>query len=348
MKISKRFCCNNLLFVVFALLAVCSLSSCFSPPAVRVAASQTLLNKSHDDIRDIAVVVEADSDETRNIEDGLYVVLLNYGYNVVARSDVKTLMKEINFQGSGLTDGDATKIGKMLNVKIVMVARSETSSRRNTNHPSVVETSRLSLRVIDVEDGEVLILANSESQSFSGFTLAKGAALKGVPPLRKQPEGEQFFEKDTGSVENINDITSLDKIAILFTDKNTHKTTAVEDMFMGFLMSYKYKIASRSDVEKALQEINFQGSGLTEQGASRLGKMLNVKAVMVIEIADFKSGRDRSGQHTAVELSARLIDLEKNKLLWVCHKYGFSRGGRDATDAFENAVSSIMSSFPKK
>ncbi|HIJ90601.1 MAG: hypothetical protein OEV89_07515 [Desulfobulbaceae bacterium] len=344
MKISKKVCCDNLPLIIFSIFISLLFSSCSYAPNVRVAASESLRAKGLDDIRDIAVVVDASSVDERNIEDGLYVVLLNYGYNVTARSDIKTLMKEIKFQSSGLTDADASKIGKMLNVKVVMLARGETVQKRGDKR------QKISLKTIDVETGEVLTLAMSDSPYYSWFSLARGAAIKAVPPLNKTlPDEDEFFKISVGCVENKNTITSLDKIAILVKDDKSRKSADVEDIFTGFLMSQKYRIASRSDVKKALDEINFQNSGLTEQGASKIGKMLNVKAVMVVETTAFEHSSDRGVGYLTVELSARLIDIEKNKVLWVANNFGTRGGGWDKdTDAFERAISSMMKAFPKK
>lgn len=98
---------------------------------------------------------------------------------------------------------------------------------------------------------------------------------------------------------------------------------AVEDEFIGSLLQKGYKVASRSDVEKLMQEIAFQESGKTKQAGlpdnkvAQIGKMLNVPAVVIASIqeASTRNLNDGSNAYFAATgtVSARLISVEEGE-----------------------------------
>jgi hypothetical protein len=99
----------------------------------------------------------------------------------------------------------------------------------------------------------------------------------------------------------------------------------VEDQFIEKLLEKGYQVAARSDVTDVLREIQFQQSGLTEADAARVGRMLNVSAVMVVSInlAEVAwqdtwlviNGKPQRNYRAKCNMSARVISVEKAEIL---------------------------------
>jgi hypothetical protein len=103
---------------------------------------------------------DTQSDQQRLVEDEFVQSLLQKGYSITARSDVEAVMKEQGFQRSGLTEGNAAAIGKILNVPAVLVVRiteSSTQSRMNPRIRGQVLEARASMgaRLVGVESAEI-------------------------------------------------------------------------------------------------------------------------------------------------------------------------------------------------
>ena len=103
---------------------------------------------------------EVQTDQQRLVEDEFVQALLAKGYSVASRSDVEAIVKEQRFQRSGLTEGDAAAIGKMLNVPAVLVVRVTEASAQNVMAPKtrryVTEVrATMGARLIGVESGSV-------------------------------------------------------------------------------------------------------------------------------------------------------------------------------------------------
>ena len=69
------------------------------------------------------------------VEDEFVKVLIQKGYSLVSRSDIKLVVVEQQFQKSGLTDDNAVAMGKLLNVPAVMVVRINASGVENQRGP---------------------------------------------------------------------------------------------------------------------------------------------------------------------------------------------------------------------
>ena len=95
----------------------------------------------------------------------------------------------------------------------------------------------------------------------------------------------------------------------------------VEDEFMAELMKKGYTVASRSDVEAVLKELDFQNkSGLTDADAARVGKMLNTQGVIIVEFpgsAEKLVFGNRDYIRLNVRCSARVVSVELNRVLWL-------------------------------
>jgi hypothetical protein len=128
----------------------------------------------------------------------------------------------------------------------------------------------------------------------------------------------------------------------------------MEDSFTMEIIQKGYSVVSRSDVQRVLQEVNFQrNSGLTDSGdrtAAKIGKILNVPAIVLVGVNNVgehehytpaSSGytRRKDGQVSAYSygpssimissaaVSARLIDVQTTDVLWIGQA---SSGGGDS------------------
>ncbi len=93
----------------------------------------------------------------------------------------------------------------------------------------------------------------------------------------------------------------------------------VEDFFAMEMMQKGYRIVERTRVESILAEQDFQRSEVTTaQGAAEIGRVLNVSAVVMLDVSV-------SGEQ--VSLTGRMVDPETAEILWI----GTGRGGTGKT-----------------
>ena len=80
---------------------------------------------------------------------------------------------------------------------------------------------------------------------------------------------------------------SIKKLAVIMRLDKRYKYSEVpyrrvEDIFMFDLLNKGYQVASRSDVQQVMEELHFQDSSLTEKSIAKIGKMLNVSAMLIV------------------------------------------------------------------
>jgi hypothetical protein len=109
----------------------------------------------------------------------------------------------------------------------------------------------------------------------------------------------------------------INKIAVLVMPARNMPTRLIEDEFITSLMRKGYKVPSRSDLEQLMRESKFQRSGLTDGDAARLGKILNVPAVLIVSITEYDVKNSRDYSYVNATMSARLIGVEKTEILWI-------------------------------
>jgi len=160
-----------------------------------------------------------------------------------------------------------------------------------------------------------------------------GCATNSAPPPQPRAENVTAANFDPKSVQ---------KIAVLVQAPTRHNLPReadrmIEDEFISVILGKGYSVASRSDVDAIAREIKFQQSGMTENDAARIGKMLNVPAVLLVNVTDYAVERTKNAPLTALLLSpkgisffetravvgARLISVEKGEILWL-GKHGAS------------------------
>lgn len=108
------------------------------------------------------------------------------------------------------------------------------------------------------------------------------------------------------------DFSSLNKIAIVEVIGRVYGDTVknqISDFYTMELIKKGYTVIERSQVQSVLKEQEFQASDITtNEGAAQAGKVLNVPAVMLINIPKYKE---------KMEMTAKLIDVEDGTILWI-------------------------------
>jgi hypothetical protein len=163
---------------VFAIASAVMLVGCATPRSV------TSANFSPEKYGRVAVIAIAEQPNVnpgllRRMEDEFTMEIINKGYSVVSRSDVQRVVQEMKFQNdSGLTDGRAAKLGKILNVPgIVLVGVNNVGEREKIIPASsgyyrdkkgrvsayssdadsmIISSAAVSARLIDVQTTDVL------------------------------------------------------------------------------------------------------------------------------------------------------------------------------------------------
>lgn len=109
------------------------------------------------------------------------------------------------------------------------------------------------------------------------------------------------------------DFSALDRVAIVEVTGRIYGEAVknqVANMFMMELMERGYTVVERSQVKAVLKEQEFQASDITtDQGAAKAGQILNVPAVMMIDIPKYKDEK--------VSMTAKMIEVETGAVLWV-------------------------------
>ncbi|MHC4387759.1 MAG: CsgG/HfaB family protein [Planctomycetota bacterium] len=83
----------------------------------------------------------------------------------------------------------------------------------------------------------------------------------------------------------------------------------ISDFFVMELLKKGYTPVERRRVQALLKEQEFQASDVTsDEGAARAGRILNVPAVLVINIPTYKE---------SMNMTAKMIDVEDGSILWI-------------------------------
>jgi hypothetical protein len=141
----------------------------------------------------------------------------------------------------------------------------------------------------------------------------------------------------------------------------------IEDVFMRNLLSKGYKLVSRSDIQKLLEEADFQReSALTDGDVVRIGKMLNVPAILIATVARSHvtseirtytvvvNGRERLEKQRVyigyATVGARLVDVETAQVLWVSSRSGSSvlAENQQTDSVIESIATGIARTIPDR
>jgi len=117
-------------------------------------------------VLDVEGAVRGDAAKNQ-IGDFFTIELIKRGYTPVERAKVQSLLKEQEFQSSGLTsDADAAKAGRILNVPAVLLI----------NIPTYKEEINMTAKIVSVEDGGVLWVGSASGSTGKTFSTILGAA----------------------------------------------------------------------------------------------------------------------------------------------------------------------------
>ena len=109
-----------------------------------------------DKVAVIDVIGPVGGEAARNqIADFFAMELLKKGYSPIERAQVHVLLKEQEFQASGVTSTeDAARAGRILNVPVVLII----------NVPEYGEDVEMTAKMLDVEDGSILWMSSGKGK----------------------------------------------------------------------------------------------------------------------------------------------------------------------------------------
>jgi len=320
---------------------------------------------------------QTQSDPQRLVEDVFVQTLLEKGHVVVARSDIKAVLKEQELASSGLTDDNAAAMGKLLNVPAVMVVTiteytSENQRDGKKNAQVIMARASLGARLVSVETGGICWQGrHSLSEAIEGRSELLLLLDKVTEKLaRAFPVKEPA---KTGKKKSSFDPKGIEKLALIMVGDSRSRNLRIDRKMdpsdqqrlvedkLGILLGNKgYALVSRSDLQSVMQEKQFQESGLTEENVSDLGKLLNIPAVMVVRITEFGAesqrklgGKSKPNSNVTVAiaaLGARLVSVETGEILW-CRTSIESEevaGKLDATEVLTKVAAKIGNAFPNR
>lgn len=237
--------------------------------------------------------LESQSARQRLVEDIFVETLLDRGHVVVARSDIRSVLREQRLAESGLTDDHVVALGKLLNVPAVLVVRIteyalEANFDPRRNNRTQTARATVGVRLISVKTGAIWwqgthsLSDTVKLRSEQLLVLAQVAErLARAFPEKPKLEGSHF------------DPEKIDKLALVMIGDSTYSSwdqqrvdqqRLVEDKLGIQLGKRGYALVSRSDLQALMVEKRFQQSGLTEENVSELGKLLNIPAVIVVRV----------------------------------------------------------------
>ena len=108
------------------------------------------------------------------------------------------------------------------------------------------------------------------------------------------------------------DFGKLDKVAVIEVSGAVRGDAAknqIGDFFVMELLKKGYTPVERAQVQTLLKEQKFQATDVTsDDDAARAGRILNVQAVMLVNIPTYKD---------EMNMTARMIDVEDASILWI-------------------------------
>jgi len=263
----------------------------------------------------LAVVVEhKDFGVRRCVEDELMKALLAKGYAIPSRSDIADLRRELSVQNSGLTNDDAARIGRFLNVPVVLIAT------------VYGDMHSISARLVHVETIEILWVAKT-GRAPHAFINDRALCLgKAFPSLDGVQRDLSYTSSGVTSKTGVEYFKSNDGDMALYVNGYGLKSLSmrqIEDelIFRAFLKGYS--VPARSDLGRVLEELETQQTGLTAEDYVETGRMLNSGAVLVVSrsLYEQKSTNEvLNGKRVFsanIGLSLRVIDAETSRILFV-------------------------------
>lgn len=108
------------------------------------------------------------------------------------------------------------------------------------------------------------------------------------------------------------DFSQVEKVAVVDVFGAVHGEAAknqIGDFFVMELLKKGYAPVERSQVQSLLNEQDFQASDITSsEGAAKVGKILNVPAVLIINIPNYDE---------EMSMTVKMVDVEDGSILWM-------------------------------
>ena len=112
-------------------------------------------------------------------------------------------------------------------------------------------------------------------------------------------------------VSEISSIRKGEKTAAIVETKTSYRelNDDIEAIFVSRLIEVGLSVITRSDLDRIFNELKFQrGSGITDEDAARIGRMANVRLILVVSHYGVYCGDNR--------LWARLLQVESGEVVW--------------------------------
>jgi hypothetical protein len=108
------------------------------------------------------------------------------------------------------------------------------------------------------------------------------------------------------------DFSKVEKVAVVEVTGRVRGETVknqISDFFVMELLKKGYAPVERRQVQALLKEQEFQASDITtDEGAARAGRILNVPAVLVVNVSIYKE---------SLNMTAKMVDVEDGSILWM-------------------------------
>lgn len=166
------------------LLAACALCSCEAPrgyePPPRTVSQQpdAIISRFSPEVLGTVAVISVNESEreldvtlgmtkyagmTSHAETAVQSELLRRGVKLAPRSEVQRLLSEVRIQRSGLTEGEAARIGRRVNATQVLVV-GLTNCDDNSRYSTIDSVASVQLRLIEVETGNLVAAGTGTSR----------------------------------------------------------------------------------------------------------------------------------------------------------------------------------------
>lgn len=358
---------KNMLFlnaILFILIVIAGCTPIVTQPNVK---STITPNFNNDKYKSVAVYVnDNENDRYRHIEEEFIKAMISKGYDIPARSDLSSIIKEQDFQNSNISDSSAAKLGKLIDVHAIVIVSVNFIERYDSVKRRVVKESEISARMIDVENGEILWIGKSTSGPYR-FVKARYLAKSMPPsesPLLEVKADKEWDLNVHGKYEKSFNWKEIDKIIIQIKGLENDKSTnhLAENEIITKLMENGYRVPTRSDLNAIFKEHDFNANMLSDKALSQIGKLTNTKALMVVwtgridKFDSYENEDSRGRRYTVykygIPSSVRIVDLENSKVVWSGTFFFAEWGSKEweESEFYQKFITGLVSSglIPKK
>jgi len=212
-----------------------------------------------------------------------------------------------------------------------------------------------------------------QGENFSRIAIVstKFSFESGVSQPPYTPAGQQNFRNIDGTSPYRSGNNGQQSEASVRLSDQDSLALVIEDVFIRFLIGKGYSYASRKEVREIVNEQSFQHSGLTDSDAVRMGKLLNVPAVLMITVSNLGEVNTFDGNLLTLpfqlagallmpsrgasclmrcSITARLIATQTGEVLWLASLNNFvlKQNNNDITPVLQRSTEMIAKSFPSK